>query len=151
MVASLVLLAPAGLIRPANFGRLSRFVFQTGIVPERLLAALTRRRLQKPIASSTKRGKAGAVKKSVSAPGSVEPHTPGTPIEEIVDIAVAEAADPAAEDADHEMPSELQRRVWRYVKWMVKHHEGFIPSFMSTVRYAMYKEKRGVKRFWMGS
>lgn len=139
MVASLVLLAPAGLIRAANFGRLSRFVFKTGVVPERVLAALTRRRLQRPIASSTKRRKPGSAGNSgASTPvgaksaSSVKPHSPTTPVEEFVDIAVEEAADPVGD----EVPSELQRRVWRYVRWMVQYHDGFIPSFMSTVRYA---------------
>ncbi len=54
MVSSLVLLAPAGLIRAERFGRITQFVFSSGVIPERILAGITSRRLQQPIAASNK-------------------------------------------------------------------------------------------------
>ncbi|KAJ2907047.1 hypothetical protein MKZ38_008615 [Zalerion maritima] len=55
LVESLVLLAPAGLIRSENFGLASRLMFQSGYVPPRLLEAVTRKRLRKPLAGSVKK------------------------------------------------------------------------------------------------
>ncbi|MBE3045284.1 alpha/beta fold hydrolase, partial [Candidatus Bathyarchaeota archaeon] len=57
VVSSLVLLAPAGLIREENFGVASRLLFRSGIVPDKLLAGLTRRRLRRPIESSVTKKK----------------------------------------------------------------------------------------------
>ncbi|KAH6853412.1 Alpha/Beta hydrolase protein [Chaetomium sp. MPI-CAGE-AT-0009] len=75
LVSSVVLLAPAGLIRPESFGALTRAVFTSGLVPPRLLAWLTRRRLRRPIRSSGKRGKAAAA----SSPNNNGPNPNTTP------------------------------------------------------------------------
>ncbi|TQN69192.1 Serine hydrolase-like protein [Colletotrichum shisoi] len=118
MVESLVLLAPAGLIRAENFGVLAQLTFQSGLVPERILAALTRKRLQKPLAG--KRSNAVAE----------EDDPAGT----FVDIAAAEVSGPKG-TADGE-DVQVERKVREYVPWMVAHHEGFVPAFMSCVRWA---------------
>lgn len=121
MVKSLVLLAPAGLIRAERFGRITKFVFSSGVIPERILHSLTSRRLQQPIASSAKvpkqppavSGKTEAAAKVAAAeiPGTVRSNedSPGLPIEQ---------------------------RVTHYVRWMVRHHTGFVPAFMSCIRHA---------------
>lgn len=116
LVESLVLLAPAGLIRAESFGAVSNFVFKSGLVPEGLLTVLTKRRLQRPIASS----KAKALK---AAEASAEAY---------VDVAKAEAIDPPP--GSPVIP--LEKSVLEYVKWMVIHHQGFVPAFMSSVRHA---------------
>ncbi|KAK1988719.1 Alpha/Beta hydrolase protein [Colletotrichum cereale] len=114
MVESLVLLAPAGLIRAENFGLLAQLTFQSGLVPERILAAVTRKRLQRPLAS--KRSNVVAEEDD--------------PVEKFVDVAAAEVSGPGGEDVQVEL------RVREYVPWMVAHHEGFVPAFMSCVRWA---------------
>lgn len=109
MVASLVLLAPAGLIDASSFGRLNRFVFASGFIPERILAVLTGRRLQRPIAA---RAVQAAQAATVMAVAEVDTKAPG------------EEAVP------------LEKGVLEYVRWMVRYHEGFVPAFMSCIRYA---------------
>jgi pimeloyl-ACP methyl ester carboxylesterase len=49
-----------------------------------------------------------------------------------VELAVAEASDPAPGDR----ATALDRGVIAYVRWMVIHHAGFVPAFMSCIRYA---------------
>ncbi|KAK5990312.1 hypothetical protein PT974_08579 [Cladobotryum mycophilum] len=117
LVSSLALIAPAGLIRSENFGTVSRFIFQSGVIPERILAYLTRIRLRQPIAAASRKPKA------------ISPTT--APAE----IAVAEAVDMNVAKGDAAaMP--LEERILRYVSWMVVHHAGFVPAFMSSIRYA---------------
>lgn len=114
MVSSLVLLAPAGLIDAASFGAVSRFIFSSGFIPERILAVLTGRRLQRPIASSrAARSRAAAV------------------------LAAAEAENLNAEAK----ATPLEEKVLDYVRWMVLNHEGFVPAFMSCIRYAPLTEQ----------
>jgi pimeloyl-ACP methyl ester carboxylesterase len=125
-VESLVLLAPAGLIRPERFGRVANWVFRSGMVPERVLGVLTRRRLQRPIASGVKGGK------RQSGKGGEEELLMGSEERGPVGAALAEVA-----DNDEGKPStRLEVRVLRYVQWMVKHHAGFVPAFMASVRDA---------------
>ncbi|KAG6009538.1 hypothetical protein E4U21_002174 [Claviceps maximensis] len=118
MVSTLVLLAPAGLIDASSFGALNRFVFSSGFVPERILAVLTGRRLQKPIAARA--AKAATV------------------------MAAAETEN-LHRARDYEGPGEgavpLEKGVIEYVRWMVLHHEGFVPAFMSCIRHAPLMEQ----------
>lgn len=115
LVKDLVLLAPAGLIRAESFGRVSMFLFKSGFIPERILAVATRSRLQKPIAAGRKGNTPTADAVSAAA-----------------NVAMAEAADPASGEA----VTPLESRVLEYVRWMVVHHLGFVPAFMSSVRHA---------------
>ncbi|KAL7798116.1 putative alpha/beta hydrolase family protein [Trichoderma ceciliae] len=115
IVSSLVLLAPAGLINAKDFGVVSLFIFKSGFVPERILAYLTRIRLQQPIAPARKL-------REVS------------PTAAAAEIAVAEAGTDASRNGTSSIP--LEKHVLMYVRWMVLHHSGFIPSFMSSIRYA---------------
>ncbi|KAL7629392.1 hypothetical protein AAE478_000912 [Parahypoxylon ruwenzoriense] len=129
MVESLILLAPAGLIRPENFGRASRLIFTSGIIPERILTWITKHRLRQPIAS--------AVSKKLKNPANdMSPHPEGK--EDYVEAAIQEAVDPV--DEPPQTPFELQ--VLDYVHWSLDFHEGFVPAFMSTIRYAPLMEQR---------
>lgn len=131
LVKELALLAPAGLIHAASFGRVSQFLFKSGYIPERLLAIATRQRLQKPIASS-RAPKAAAV--------AVDPMAPAT------EVAAAEVGVTAATDTTTTTTATtaavtgalapLEHRVMDYVRWMVVHHHGFVPAFMSSIRHA---------------
>lgn len=138
LVETLVLLAPAGLIRPANFGLASRLVFVSGLVPERLLACLTRWRMRKPIA--------GAVSKKPRRSSSSAAIRGGGGGESLLDTATREIVDPDEEDEENEEDEEeeeaggpttqtpFEREVERVVHWTLDHHEGFVPAFMSTLR-----------------
>ncbi|KAF4464659.1 2-hydroxy-6-oxo-6-phenylhexa-24-dienoate hydrolase [Fusarium albosuccineum] len=121
LVRDLVLLAPAGLIKAASFGRVSRFLFVSGLVPERILAVATRRRLQQPIAASARQ-------------------PAKTPIETITTptLAVAQAE---VIPASGQPVTPLEHRVMEYVRWMVTHHHGFVPAFMSSIRFAPLTEQ----------
>lgn len=121
LVRDLVLLAPAGLIRAASFGRVSRFLFVSGLVPERLLAIATRRRLQKPIAASARPARETPVE-SIT--------TPTLNVAEAEVVPVSGAA-----------VTPLEHRVMEYVRWMVTHHNGFVPAFMSSIRFAPLMEQ----------
>ncbi|KAK0389399.1 hypothetical protein NLU13_2974 [Sarocladium strictum] len=113
LVEYLVLLAPAGLVRPESFGTVSRFLFSSGLVPESILTLLTRQRLQQPIVAA-------------KVPKGTMPGDPQA------DIALSEAA----AEANEEKLIPLERHVLSYVRWMVTHHSGFVSAFMSCVRHA---------------
>lgn len=123
LVSFLVLLAPAGLIRPDKFGTLTRFVFSSGLIPERLLAFLTGRRLQKPISPAAKRPETVSRAAVRSDPR--------------LETAAAEAADPLP---GHQA-TRLEDHVLSYVRWMVVNHAGFVPAFMSSIRFAPLTEQ----------
>ncbi|KAH0499468.1 hypothetical protein TgHK011_006665 [Trichoderma gracile] len=122
LVSSLVLLAPAGLINPEDFGAVSLFVFKSGFVPERILAYLTRFRLQKPIA---------AARKPKEPPST-------SPTAAVADVAIPEATSAAKQNGDGSATTgiPLEQHVLMYVRWMVLNHPGFVPSFMSCIRHA---------------
>ncbi|KAI1340409.1 alpha/beta-hydrolase [Xylariaceae sp. FL0016] len=146
LVASLVLLAPAGLIRPANIGRASRVVFQTGVVPERLLAWLAERRLRTPIDNAVAKRRRlssspSSSSSSSSAAAAVNGKTPsarGAGQEDYVDIAMDEAATAAVAAAD-EPPmgqTEYELKVASFVHWSLDHNPGFVQAMMSTMQHA---------------
>ncbi|ROT37454.1 alpha/beta-hydrolase [Sodiomyces alkalinus F11] len=122
--ASLVLLAPAGLIRTADFGTIARLTFRSGLVPERLLALATKSRLQRPIAASSKR-------KPTQADSLRDELSSSSPTAKVADVVASETKGP---EGTPTLP--LERRVDEYVRWMVTHHAGFVPAFMSCIRHA---------------
>ncbi|KAI1459034.1 alpha/beta-hydrolase [Annulohypoxylon moriforme] len=135
MVETLTLLAPAGLIRPENFGGISRLIFTSGIVPERILSWITKRRLRQPIASSvSKKVRMSISEASTKAPLQSE-HSGHS--EDYVDLAVQEAIDPV--DEPPQTPFEIQ--VMNAVHWTLDFHKGFVQAFMSTIRFAPLMEQ----------
>lgn len=138
LVASLVLLAPAGLIRAANIGRLSRLVFTSGAVPERLLEVLTRRRLRAPIGNAVARRRRASSVSLPSSPAAALAVPLGGEKEGYVDAAVQEAVD----NDTPESPSPIEAKIASYVRWMLDFHDGFVPSFMSTIRYGPLLEQQ---------
>ncbi|KAI1124694.1 Alpha/Beta hydrolase protein [Nemania abortiva] len=131
MVESLILLSPAGLIRPENIGRLSRLVFTSGIVPERLLAWMTKSRLRAPIDNAVSKRKTPAGK---TLPSIEEK-------EDMVDLAVQEAVDPAKEQS----PTPFEIDVGSFVHWSIDHNEGFVLAMMSTFQYGPLMEQQ---QYW---
>ncbi|KAK4240841.1 Alpha/Beta hydrolase protein [Achaetomium macrosporum] len=130
LVSSLVLLAPAGLIRPESFGLLARAVFTSGLVPPRLLAWITRHRLKKPIRSSGKRGNNSS---TIPTPNNHEVTT--TPKPDPIAASLSETAPLLADSSFSPEPrNALEQRVLRSVHWQLAHHAGFVPAFMSCIR-----------------
>lgn len=127
MVETLVLLAPAGVIRPENIGRMSRLVFKSGIVPERLLAWLTKKRLRTPIDRSVSKKKA---KSPPSKPAQLTPN--GDEQEDYIDVAVQEVT----QDEPDTPPTPFELDVIAYVTWSIDHNPSFVPAMMSTIRHA---------------
>ena len=141
LVSELLLLAPAGLIRPESFGALTRAVFTSGLVPPRLLAWITRRRLKKPIRSSaSKRATAPSTTTQTSKPIPATPALLGTTFSKPPTPALLETTplllSPTATKPDQEPANALEHRVLRAVHWQLAHHAGFIPAFMSSIRHA---------------
>lgn len=138
MVETLVLLAPAGLIRPENIGRASRLIFTTGLVPERLLARLTKWRLRQPIdrAVSKRARRPSSSSSSSLAVAAVRQAIEGG--ESVFDAAAQEAVDPNDdnEEALPQGPTPFERTVEGVVHWTLDNHDGFVPAFMSTIRSA---------------
>lgn len=137
MVESLVLLAPAGLIRPENFGRASRLIFTSGIIPERILEALTRKRLRTPLANAVSKKK----KKPLLNPEGKEGLVDGA-LQEVVDEDEDDAAVPSEDAAD---PNSTEGRIVGFLHWMLDAHAGFVPAFMSTIRHAPLM---GQQQYW---
>lgn len=119
MVRSVVLLAPAGMIRAENFGTAARVVFRSGWVPEGVLEVLARWRLKRPIAEAAKR------KKKKKAPTTVVPGVEEAVTSEIVD----------EKEEEEVKPNALQKSVLAFVHWQVENHAGFVTAFMSTLRF----------------
>ncbi|KAI1307762.1 Alpha/Beta hydrolase protein [Xylaria venustula] len=126
MVATLILLSPAGLIRPENIGRASRLVFTSGLVPERLLAWMTKSRLRSPIDNAVS-------KRKVLSPAEEK--------EDFVDVAVQETVDPPTQPS----PTPFELDVVSFVHWSLDHNEGFVPAMMSTIRHAPLMEQQ---QYW---
>jgi hypothetical protein len=68
MVKSLVLVAPAGIIRPRHMSSRSRFLYLMGLVPERLVNWIVYRRLKAgPMYKDENKNKKATVGMAVSA------------------------------------------------------------------------------------
>ncbi|KAI1500064.1 Alpha/Beta hydrolase protein [Biscogniauxia marginata] len=140
MVETLVLLAPSGLIRPGNIGRASRLVFTSGLVPERLLAWLTHRRLRAPIDDAVAKRPGNNASSSSSSSAAEE-----TPLfdrhgkEDYIDVAVQDVHDPpptSSSSAAIPSPTPFEQQVASFVHWSLDHSAGFVPAMMSTMRAA---------------
>ncbi len=130
LVSSLVLLAPAGLIRPEAFGTLTRAVFTSGIIPPRILTWITSRRLKKPIRSSGKRGN------NNNKPTGIHDHHHPDPTEIAPLLEATTTTDPNTTTPSGEPRHALEQRVLRAVHWQLAHHPGFVAAFMSCIRHA---------------
>ncbi|KAK4042433.1 Alpha/Beta hydrolase protein [Parachaetomium inaequale] len=143
LVSSLVLLAPAGLIRPESFGVLTRAVFTSGLVPPRLLAWITRHRLKRPIRSSGKRGTTTTPpphpNAATTTTTTTTTHKKPDPITASLSETTPLLSDPPTTNtppSETEADTTLERLVLRTVQWQLTHHAGFIPAFLSTLRHA---------------
>ncbi|ROV99992.1 hypothetical protein VMCG_06177 [Cytospora schulzeri] len=132
VVKSLILFAPAGMIREENFGAAARVVFRSGWLPDRLVEVLTRWRLKKPIAAGARRKKAAGAAKGEAGVGA----TSQIPGEQAMETTVTSEMADSSDQTPPLLPNALQRRVLKHVNWQVANHQGFVPAFMSTLRHA---------------
>ncbi|KAI0125975.1 putative alpha/beta hydrolase family protein [Xylariales sp. AK1849] len=149
LVKSLVLLAPGGLVRAENIGRASRMVFTSGIIPTRILEALTKRRLRTPLRGAVSKKRRQSIADELVSP--LDQHKEG-----FVDAAVHEAVDThangepaAADDDDTPAPiSPLEARIAAFIHWMLDAHQGFVPAFISTIHHAPLLSSPEQRRYW---
>jgi pimeloyl-ACP methyl ester carboxylesterase len=120
MVKSVVLLAPAGLIRPHHFVWQSRLMYSTGIIPDSWLRWIVRRRLQsRPVHSTVHKrpNVEDTVKEEIKGKSSSFENAPLSKSRPGVTVASA-------------------------VQWQVENHVGFVNSFMSSIRFASITGKQ---------
>lgn len=127
MVRGVVLLAPGGMLRPHHVSRQSRFLY-SGLVPEGLLRWIVRRRLG--VASTRK--------------GTQAPRDPGM---------AAMAEEIRGTDSPQRKGALLS--VTRphvtaagAVEWQLDHHEGFVSSFASSMKYASIARTNETTEAW---
>lgn len=135
MVRSVVVVAGGGLIRSEHVSWKSRLLYSTGIFPEPALQSLIRRRLtprRRDAVTETKMANEVADVK-VKQQASNEKHEKHRDS----DVNGGGGFDNApllTRGPDHTVSSVMG--------WQLRHHEGFIPAFVSSIRYApIYDQK----------
>ncbi|KAI2792460.1 hypothetical protein POX_b02498 [Penicillium oxalicum] len=115
LLSSLVLLAPAGLVRDSQISFQGRLLYSGGLMPEGLLSFLVSRRLKSGRLIAPKKDKQG----KLNAQDALTEEMP---------------SDDAA--ADQVLSREYPHvTVPSAVAWQVHHHAGFVHSFMSSMRH----------------
>jgi pimeloyl-ACP methyl ester carboxylesterase len=121
LVDSLILFAPAGLIRPHHISRTSRVLYSEGLFPESLLQRLIKSRLRTPLAAPPKESdktKTVDATEAVQAEANVEYNSQAVLSKKYPHVTVASA-----------------------VAHQVDHHPGFVAAFMSSIRYGPVREE----------
>ncbi|KAK4192507.1 Alpha/Beta hydrolase protein [Podospora australis] len=122
MVKSVVLVAGGGLIRHEHVNWKSRVLYSTGIFPEWILEALVRRRLM-PQEKSTVNETKMATEVADVKPSKKKHENSDANGGDMWDNAELLAHRPG-----HTVSSVM--------KWQLRQHQGFIPAFISSIRYA---------------
>lgn len=123
LVSSLILLAPAGLVRAQHINGTNKFLYSTGLVPETVVEHIIRKRLQGgpsaavPIRTSEE-------SKKTSAADAVTEEIPKFPDERGASFNNAVLS-----------KSRPHITVAAAVAWQTQFHHGFIKSFISSIRY----------------
>lgn len=115
LIDSLILFAPAGLLRPYHISKTSHIIYSEGIVPESLLQRLVRQRLRRPMATplkvDVKDGKVDATE-AVQAEVSLESNSQAVLSKNRPHVTIEKA-----------------------VAHQLENHQGFVPAFMSSIRH----------------
>ncbi|KAK3044628.1 hypothetical protein LTS18_000778, partial [Coniosporium uncinatum] len=120
LISSLILIAPSGIVRPEHLSERSRLLYHTPWVPPSLVNWLVKRRLRMgPNAVATTR---------LSVPPSTD----------VADAASAEAGEQPPVDYDYAPIYENRPlvSVANAVNWQLEHHDGFVPSFISSIQHS---------------
>ncbi len=118
MVRSLTLVAGGGLIRPHHVGRSSRVLYSSGWLPEALLQWLVKRRLTPKQQPPTEQTVAAEVTQTADAAARLQNS----------DASGGRSFDDAVLLSGTTVASVMA--------WQLRHHRGFVPAFMSTIRHA---------------
>ncbi|KAJ9250096.1 hypothetical protein DTO207G8_6232 [Paecilomyces variotii] len=133
LLASVILLAPAGLLRDTHISLQSRLLYETSVIPENILAYLVGRRLKSgPLIKPKPRSQ-------IKSSGG----------EEAKDSKLS-AEDALTEELQLDAPQRLSRAypnitVPAAVNWQVHTHQGFVQSFMSSMRHGPILKSRQLK------
>ena len=124
LVESLVLIAPGGLLRPSRISRSSKLLY-SNLLPGFVVSYFIRRRLKSSsLAHPAVGGKVRPRAESGTAPtDAAESEVPGHP---------ANAQDSTAPI----FPDRPRMSIANAVAWEVDAHPGFLPSFISSIKYA---------------
>ncbi|KAK4947749.1 hypothetical protein LTR10_013257 [Elasticomyces elasticus] len=121
LVDSLILFAPAGLVRPHHISRQTRILYSEGIIPQPILHRLVKQRLRTPIAAQPKKPNSSRKVDATEAVGAE------------VNI---ESNSQAPLSKDHPNAS-----VEAAIYHQLDHHPGFVPAFMSSIRYGPIRDQ----------
>ena len=128
MVKALVLLAPSGMIRPYHFGWQARLMYELSL-PTGFVEWIVRRRL-----------KAGPVH------ASAQKSTPKT-AEAAVNEEIRGASNTTFETAQLSK-TRPGITVASAVQWQIKHHQGFVSSFVSSVKHSSVQRTTETLASW---
>ena len=138
LLRSLTLIAGGGLIRPQHVNWKSRVIYSQGILPEWFLQRLVRARLTGPPPSSHGTGPALVTETSTASeiitldPEALEVQREQQKRKhENSDVNGGDAFDNAA--LSRHRPGITVAHV---MAWQIRHHRGYIPAFMSSIRHA---------------
>ena len=124
LIKGLVLVAPGGLIRRSHTTWKSRLLYSTsGLLPESWIESLVAKRLYT----------------GPEAARSIEPE-PDTV--ENAEVKKEKRGDAVYASSHHALlPVNPYSTVGAVVDWQIEHHEGFVPAFISSIRYAPVHEE----------
>ncbi|KAL6243872.1 hypothetical protein RBB50_009306 [Rhinocladiella similis] len=115
LIDSLILFAPAGLLRPHHISRQSRIIYSEGVIPETILQRIVKERLRTPLAAPPK-----DVDKTRQ-----------------VDATQAVQAEVNIESNSRAIISKARPHVTveKAVSHQLDNHPGFVPAFISSIRH----------------
>ncbi|OAP54940.1 hypothetical protein AYL99_10640 [Fonsecaea erecta] len=116
LIDTLILFAPAGILRPHHISRSSHIIYSEGLIPESLLQRLVRKRLRSPLAAP--------LKKPVDK-------------DNTVDATEAVAAEINLEANSQALLSKIRPHVTveKTVQYQLDNYPEFVAAFMSSIRY----------------
>lgn len=132
LVESLVLIAPAGLLRSTRIHWTSKFLYG-GFLPRKLVEYLVWRRLGGIDASSSASQNATNDENKITPIQAAEQETPSHP---------ALAPDSSAQIS----PRRPSVSIARVVAWQLHHHAGFVASFVSSIQHAPISSQHDIWR-----
>lgn len=139
LIRSLILIAPAGLIRDKHISRTSRILYAKTTLLEPILLRLVRSRLRKPV-SPPKHHPAGAIQDQ-GQPSATQPHGAKDALQAEVNIEANQPHVPIVLSRSHPNIT-----IEAAVNHQIAHHAGFVPSFMSSIRYGPIQRQHALWR-----
>nr|POF02546.1 serine hydrolase-like protein [Quercus suber] len=133
MIASLILIAPAGVMRPWRISMLSKFVY-SGLFPESLVHFLVGRRLGAggvgKVAGVGTKG-TSETSETTTPGGIVASELPANDVDGKPSTATTTANGSLKLFSDHPPIA-----VTKATAWEIQTHRGFLPAFISSIKYA---------------